>query len=153
MTTLKSLLAEQSFYKGLNENHLELLAECATNVTFEAGQSIIEEGQPADKFYLISYGKVAVQVFTEGRGSLTLETLQEGEVLGWSWLVAPYRWRFDAKAMTLTRAIAFDAKRLREKLDQNHGLGYELLKRFVPVIAGRLEATRFQLLDVYGQHT
>ena len=152
MTGFESMLVEQPFLKGLSENHIKILAECARDVSFEAGQCIIQEGKPADKFYIVSHGKVAIQVFAEGRGAITIETLQAGDVLGWSWLVEPYRWQFDAKAMALTRAISLDGNRIRNACEKNHDLGYELMKRFVDVIAKRLQATRFQLLDIYGQH-
>ena len=152
MENLEALLAEQPFLKGLSEAHIKLFSDCARDVTFEAGQTIIKQGDPAEKFYLIRHGRVAVQIYAEGKGALTIETLQEGDVLGWSWIVAPHNWRFDAKAMVLTRAVGFDARCVRDKCEKNHDVGYELMKRFTNVIAERLEATRFQLLDVYGQH-
>jgi hypothetical protein len=78
--------------------------------------------------------------------------LGEGEILGWSWLIPPYNWHFDARAVELTRAIALDGKCLRNKCEQDHDLGYELLKRFAHIMEQRLQATRLQLLDVYGNH-
>ena len=79
-----------------------------------------------------------------------MATLGEGDILGWSWLMPPYHWQFHARAVEVTRAIALDGKCLRTKCEQNHDLGYELLKRFCHIIERRLEATRLQLLDVYG---
>jgi CRP/FNR family transcriptional regulator, cyclic AMP receptor protein len=81
---------------------------------------------------------------------LTIQTLGVGEVLGWSWLFPPYRWLFDARTIELTRAIALDGKCLRAKCDEDHHLGYEMVKRFAQVIIERLQASRLQLLDVYG---
>jgi hypothetical protein len=81
---------------------------------------------------------------------VTIHTRHEGEVLGWSWMVPPYRWHFDARASETTRAIAMDGKCLRTKCDEDHDLGYEIMKRFSLVIAERLEATRLQLMDIYG---
>ena len=80
---------------------------------------------------------------------ITVQTIREGEILGWSWLIPPYRWRFDAKAADLTRAIALDGKCLRTKSEEDHDLGYELMKRFAGIIVERLESARLQLLDVY----
>ena len=79
-----------------------------------------------------------------------IRSREAGEILGWSWLVPPYRWHFDARAVELTRAIALDGKCLREKCEEDHDLGYEVMRRFVVIIAQRLEETRLQLLDVYG---
>ena len=153
MRTLEPYLAEHPFLKGLDQRFLKILVGCASNVRFDAGQFIFREGSEANNFYIIRHGKVSVEVFAAGRGSLTIQTIGEGDILGWSWLVPPYNWRFDARAIELTRAIALDGKCLREKCEQDHDLGYELLKRFSHIITQRLEATRLQLLDVYGAHT
>lgn len=85
-----------------------------------------------------------------GRGAVTFQTLNPGDVVGVSWLVAPYHWSYDAHAVELVRAISLDAKCLRGKCDKDHDLGYELMTRFVPMLAQRLHATRLQVLDVYG---
>ena len=95
-------------------------------------------------------GKVALEVFAPQHKPIVLETLGEGDILGWSWLLPPYIWKLHAHAVEDTAAIALDGKCLRTKCEQNHDLGYELLKRFAQIIVQRLEATRFQLLDVYA---
>lgn len=146
METLNGILAAHSFLSGLEDRHLDLLVGCASNMRFDAGQFLLREGDEANQFYLIRQGKVAVEISAPGRGPIIILTLGEGEVLGWSWLVPPYRWRFDARAVELTRAIALDGKCLRTKSEEDHDLGYELLKRFAHVIERRLAATRIQLL-------
>jgi CRP-like cAMP-binding protein len=150
METLEPVLAEHPFLKGLDSRHLKLIVGCASNVRFDPGQFLFREGEEANQFYIIRHGKVAVDVFGAARGSITIQTIGEGEVLGWSWLIPPYQWHFDARAVELTRAIALDGKCLRTKCEEDHDLGYELLKRFSHIIEQRLEATRLQLLDVYG---
>ena len=82
--------------------------------------------------------------------ALTIETLGGGEMLGWSWLIPPYRWRFDARAVEMTRAIALDGKCLRAKCEEDHELAYELVKEVASTLGQRLDATRFRLLDIYG---
>ena len=150
METLERILSEHPFFKGLEEPYLQLLVGCASNVRFDAGEVIFREGEEANKFYLIRQGKVAVEMFAPSRGPIILQTLGEGEVLGWSWLVAPYRWRFDGRAVELTRAIALDGECLRGKCEEDHDLGYELMKRVSLVMEKLVQATRLQLADVYG---
>jgi CRP-like cAMP-binding protein len=150
METLERFLAEHPFFKGLEPKYLKLLVGCASNTRFDAGQVIFRQGEHANQFYLIRHGKVALETYSPERGGLTVQTLDEGNVLGWSWLIEPYCWRFDGRALELTRAIALDGKCLRTKCEEDHDLGYELLKRFSVVMAQRLEATRLQLLDVYA---
>jgi CRP-like cAMP-binding protein len=149
METLEPILAKHPFLKGLEPRHLKILVGCASNVRFNAGQFLFHEGEEANEFYMIREGKVAVQIQGAERGPIIVQTIGEGEVLGWSWLIPPYRWRFDGKALELTRAIALDGKCLRMKSEEDHDLGYELLKRFAGIIVERLEAARLQLLDVY----
>ncbi len=152
METLDPILAEHPFLRGLDQRHLRLIVGCASNVRFDAGQTIFKEGEEANQFYVIRSGKVALQIYAAERGSITVDTLGEGDILGWSWLIPPYNWHFDAEATELTRAIALDGKCLRKKCEEDHDLGYELLKRFSNIIHQRLEATRLQLLDLYGTH-
>jgi CRP/FNR family cyclic AMP-dependent transcriptional regulator len=149
METLEPILAAHPFLKGLELSYLKLLVGCASNVRFSGGQYLFREGQEANEFYMIRQGRVAIETHAAERGAITIQTVGEGEVLGWSWLIPPYRWRFDGKALELTRAIALDGKCLRTKSEEDHNLGYELLKRFSKIIVERLEATRLQLLDVY----
>jgi len=151
--TLEPILAQHPFLKNLEPRLVSLLAGCAANVRFEPGQSVFRDEEEANHFFLIRAGKVAIEIPVPGQGSVVIQTLGEGEVLGWSWLIPPYRWRFDAKALELTRAIALDGKCLRTKLDEDHHLGYELLRRFAPIIAQRVEATRLQLMDLYATRT
>ncbi len=149
METLLPILAQHPFFAGLEERHLHLLVGCAANVRFDAGRYIFRGGEEANHFYLIRHGKVALDVYASERGSISILTLGEGEILGWSWLLPPYHWRFDARAVELTRAIALDGVCLRKKCEEDHDLGYELLKRFAHIIEDRLEATRLQLLNIY----
>jgi len=153
METLQRILADHPFARGLSDKHLELLTGCASNVRFEAGQEVFREGEEANEFYLIREGKMSVELFAPERGSVNILTLGEGDVLGWSWLVPPYRWRFDARAIEPTRAIALDGKCLREKAERDSELGYELLKRMAHIMEERLHATRLQLLNVYEAHS
>jgi CRP/FNR family cyclic AMP-dependent transcriptional regulator len=151
MENLERILGDHPFFHNLDETHLAVLVGCATNARFSAGDYIFREGGDADAFYLIRHGKVALEMHTPtGGGKLTIATLDEGDVLGWSWLVPPYRWRFDAKAIGPVTAIGLDGKCLRGKCEDDHNLGYELTKRFAAIITERLQATRLQLLDVYA---
>jgi CRP-like cAMP-binding protein len=92
---------------------------------------------------------VALQIFSERRGPLTLLTLGEGEILGWSWLFPSHRYKFSARTLEPTRAFAIDGQCLRAKAEQDHDLGYDLLNRWAPVVERALEATRLQLINVY----
>ena len=149
MESLEKVLSEHPFFDGFPDRHLGLIVGCASNVRFEAGQFIFHEGDEANTFYLLRQGKVALQIFSERRGALTLLTLGEGEILGWSWLFLPHRYKFSARTLEPTRAFAIDGACLRTKAEQDHDLGYDLLNRFAPIVERALEATRLQLINVY----
>jgi len=150
MEGLERFVREHPFFAGLEEGFLGLVCGCAKNVVFQAGDYLFHEGAPADQFYLLRHGRVGLEITVPGRSAVTFQTLVAGEIVGVSWLFPPYRWTYDARALELTRAIALDAACLRGKCEQDHELGYDLMKRFVPVVVERLHATRMQILDVYG---
>jgi CRP/FNR family transcriptional regulator, cyclic AMP receptor protein len=153
MRTLEGVLAKHPFFAGLDRRHLETAAGCASNMRFNVGDFIFKQGEEANHFYLLREGKVALEVFAPGRGSLTIQTLTGGDMLGWSWLVPPYKSMFDARAAETTLAIVLDGKCLRDKCDTDHELGYELLKRVTPILGQGLDATRVRLMDVYSSST
>jgi CRP/FNR family cyclic AMP-dependent transcriptional regulator len=151
MRSIDQLVAELPTFAGLEPAQLELIAGCGANRVFEAGEHLAREGDPADAFFVIRHGRVALEVAAPGRGALMISTLGEGAVVGWSWLFPPHRWSFDARALEQTRTVAFDGACLRGKCETDKALGYELMQRFAAVILDRLQATRLQLLDVYGE--
>ena len=153
MEDLKNILADHLFFSGFNEEYFALIVGCASNVRVDASKMILREGEDANQFYLIRSGKVSIQLMTPNKGPVIIQTLHEGDILGWSWLVPPFTWHFDAKAIELTRMIALDGKCLRAKCENDHDLGYELLKRFADIMTKRLESTRLQLLDIYGDRS
>ena len=150
LRSLKSILAEHRFCEDLPLEYLDLLVGCASNTRFAPGEYLMRESEEADQFFLIRAGRVALRIHAPERWALTLQTLGEGEMLGWSWLIPPHQFRFDAQAVEDTRAIALDGTCLRQKCESDPALGYDLLKRISRVLASRLEATHLQLLDVFG---
>lgn len=149
MKTIADELREHSFTQGMRPEHLDLIAGCARNVVLPPGLAH-KEGDPADTFYALREGLVALDVHAPTGQALVVQTVHGGEVLGWSWLFAPYRWTFDARVVEPVRAVAFDGACLRTKTEADHDLGYELMKRMAQVFTRRLAATRMQLLDLYG---
>lgn len=149
---LLRIITEHPFFAGLDGETCELLSGCAKNTRFDGNNYLFKEGGPADEFYLLREGRVALEINIPGKAGLTFQTLGPGEIVGVSWLVTPYKWTYDARALEPLRAISLDARCLRGKCEDNHSLGYEMMNRFVPILVQRLQATRLQLLDIYGTH-
>ena len=136
------------FVKGLDPEDAEVFIKLGRLVEFAARDIIFRAGEPADTFYLIRSGVVALQVDAAGTVPRTIQTITEGSALGWSWLFAPYEWQFDAQAQTPVRGIACDASALRERFLNNPACGYRVMARVAEVMAKRLHATRRQLLTL-----
>ena len=141
--------ASHTFLAALSKRHRMLLASGARPFTAAQGVLLAREGETAKTFFLIQAGHVALDLHAPNRGAVPIQTVGPGEIAGWSWLVPPHRWQFDCRAVDPVQGLVFDAEWLREKCDQDHELGYHLLKQLVAVIANRLAATRLQLLDIY----
>jgi CRP/FNR family cyclic AMP-dependent transcriptional regulator len=147
--TVEHLIGAAQLFSGLAPQHLETIAGCASTARFDKDEYLFREGEPADTFYVIRSGSVALEAHLPGRGAARILTLRDDDVLGWSWLFPPYRWQFDAQALEPVRAVAFDGACLRTSCTNDHTLGYELMRRFAQVMVSRLQATRLQLLDMY----
>jgi len=145
---LERILGEHPFFRDMSEHHLRILVESATVVRFESGDLIFREGEPAHRFYLIRTGTVALQQSAYRIEPFTVITLSAGDIIGWSWLFPPYRWRLTAKAIDVTRAISMDGALLRAECEEDHNLGYDLMKRFAQIIDSRFDALSDHLVEV-----
>lgn len=150
-TNLVQILEQHPFVKGFQRKHIETLAELAHEVKFERDRIIFREGDASSFFYLILSGKVALEVTALGR-TLRVQTLTDGEELGWSSVLPSEGKHFQARALGSVRALVFDGARLLEACEEDCSLGYALMRRLLGVVADRLEAIRIQLLDMYSPH-
>jgi CRP-like cAMP-binding protein len=150
MQILERAVAEHPFFAGFDQGFTHLMVSCASHMRFRTGEYIFRQGDPAHTFYLLRQGIVPVEVPAPQQKPIVVATLAVGEILGWSWMLPPYQWKHRARAVSDGRAIALDGKCLRTKCEENHDLGFEVVKRFAQIIEQRLDTTRLQLLDVYG---
>jgi CRP-like cAMP-binding protein len=143
------ILAEQPFLKGMTARQLELLAADSMLANFDVGKRIMKEGGSSNRFHLILEGRVELELPVLGGEAVHIESLGAGDVFGWSWLFAPYHCHFDARVVAPTKTIFFHGTHLhmRDLCEENHDLGYELMKRFSEIVVKRLEATRRELME------
>ncbi len=142
-------IASHPFIVGLSEQHRTRLASGVRPFTASPGEYLAREGEPAHAFFLVQSGRVEIGTHLSERGVIPIQTVGAREVVGWSWLLPPYRWQFDARAVDAVQGLAFDAAWLREQCEQDHELGYQLFKQLLAVVSSRLAATRVQRLDIY----
>jgi CRP/FNR family cyclic AMP-dependent transcriptional regulator len=144
-------VALHPFLAGMNPRQLALLTDCAIPVSFRKGQTILREGELANRFYLIETGKVELES-GEGFGDpVIIETIGDGDLLGWSWMFPPYVWHFTARAAEPTKAIFFYGTILREYCERDPSLGYELFKRMTPIMMKRLQSARKKMLSIHAR--
>lgn len=148
MNTLEKSITNHPFTKGVNPHYLHLLTGCATFERHGPGFELFREGYQADRFYLIQSGQVVLQEFIPGRGEVTIETLAAGEILGWSWLFAPYRWAFTAVTIAPTEIISLAASTLRDEMEENHDFGYAIFCRVCQDMLEKLNGTRKRMAEL-----
>lgn len=149
MEGLERIVLQHPFFKGLETELGSSVSGCARNRRFKAEEYLFHEGEPADEFFLIREGAVALETCAAGQASAVMLTLGEGDLVGVSWLLPPYRWNHDARALRMTRAIGIDCRCLRTKCEADHDLGYHIMQRLMAAAVRRLQLTRLQILDVY----
>ena len=152
MHTIDELLADSPIFAGLPADQLAFIAGCGRNVVYEPGESLFRAGDAADVFHLVRRGHVALSTHVPGRGDVTVDTADLGDLVGWAWLFEPYVWDLDAHAVEGAGVIAFDAACLRRKCAEDDALALALMSRFARATIDHLQSTRLQLLDLYGHH-
>jgi len=143
-------LGRHAFLLELPDSYVAVLARACHTATVSAGHRFFVEGDTASRFWLITRGHVALDVHAPGPSRLIVETLGEGDLLGLSWLVPPYRWQFGATAVQDTGTYELDAAAVRAACEADPGLGYQLLRRVMSAASSRLQATRIRMLDLYA---
>lgn len=144
---LKRRILNHPFLWSMPDEHLDLVAQNAKQAEFEPGEILFREGEPANRFYLIESGQVSLEAATE-HGLIEIQTIEGGEVLGWSWLFPPFSWHFTARVTEPTKAIVLDGAHLLVTCEENHEFGYDLMRRITQVVMHRLQATRKKLEQV-----
>ena len=138
-----------SVYPCFSELHLvdiSFLETVVSSQTISGGEYLFKKGDDAQAFYLIQEGTVALQLSQEGKEPISLMTLNTGELIGWSWLIPPYQWNFDALAINPCELLVFDAASVRRRMDWDNGFGYRAMTSLALTMHDRLTATRLQLL-------
>ena len=143
-------LSTQPFFGGLDSEYLEFLAQCCGDLHLAKGSLLFKQGARADKFYLLRSGHISIQIPALGAPPLEIQSLEAGQVLGWSWLIAPYQWNFQAASEAESDLLEFDGSAVLERCEQDSAFGYQLLKRFAALMSERLDAARQRVMDEWN---
>lgn len=144
---LYELVEQQPFFKGMPAGQLQVLADSAMVMHFETGQAIFQQGSPANRFYLILEGQAVLEAELPDQNPVIIQTLGPGDDLGWSWLFPPYSIHLGARAVAPTKTIFFYGTRLREQCEQDHELGYQIMRRIAEVTTRCLQNMQGRLME------
>ena len=147
MSAIEKYLSSHEFFSGLDDSYIKFLAASASEKKIKSGDTLFKQGERADGFYLLRSGQVSIQVPALMGPTLDIQTLGDDQILGWSWLIAPYRWSFLARAITDSEVLEFDGSAILAHCEQDPKFGYELFKRFAALMSERLDAARQKMMD------
>jgi len=145
--SVANLLSDQELFRGMGRDPIERLAAHAAPRSLERNEVLFRHGEPAEHFFLVRSGGVVLEVPAISGPTLEVQRLAAGEVLGWSWLIPPYRWNFDARAVEASELLAFDGVAIREACEHDPAFGYAVLKRFSALMSQRLEVARQRMME------
>ena len=124
------------------EPHIRLVA-------YAAGTEILREGEPTRDLAIVRSGRVALRLRVPERGPTTILTVEPGDVVGWSAIVAPHRATSTVVALLPTELLLIEGEPLRAELAADPELAAALYLSLLEALARRLTGTRLQLLDLF----
>ncbi len=148
--SIEDYLPTHAFFSELDHSFMKFLSDSATELKIKKGDVLFRQGERADKFYLLRNGQMSVQVPALMGPTLEIQTLGEDQMLGWSWLIPPYRWNFQARALEDSDLLEFDGSAILARCEEDPKFGYELLKRFATLMSERLDAARQKMMDEWN---
>jgi CRP-like cAMP-binding protein len=151
MNTVREQLGGHPFFAGFEPKMIDRLATFTTERRYAKGAVVAHAGSEAGEFHLVRAGRAGIEIVAPGVQPMIIATVHGGEAIGWSWYIEPHRWHFDVVALDDLLTLAIDATQLRAACDDDHELGYRLGRRLAQVMATRIEATRHQVVDLYGR--
>lgn len=148
--TIEDYLSTHAFFSGMEDSFVKFLSNSATELRIKEGEVLFQQGKRADKFYLLRNGRISVQVPALMGPALEIQALDKDQILGWSWLIPPYRWNFLARALEDSNLLEFDGSAILARCEEDPNFGYELFKRFATLMSERLDAARQKMMDEWN---
>jgi len=148
--SIQKELAAAPVFKGLADDYVKRLAAHAEAVEVDNGTVVFRAGDPAERFFLLVDGEVSIEIPAVAGPRLQVQRLAPVRVLGWSWLLPPFKWSFNALAETDCKLLAFDGKAVLADCDADPAYGYEVIKRFSGLMAERLDAAHKKMMEQWS---
>ena len=148
--SITEYLSAHEFFSQFRDDDLKFLCECSSMREIKKGQILFRQGEHADKFYVVRSGRISIQMPAIMGPTLEIQAVDEGQVLGWSWLISPYKWNFQTKAEEDSELLQFDGAAILARCEQEPKFGYELLKKFAALMSDGLNAARQKMMEEWN---
>ncbi len=139
----------QVILEPLSAGARERLVDSAEWLEVAPGARVFDEGGVADALHVVVSGTVQLSVHQRER-NLAVASVGPGELLGWSWMVPPHRWDFDAASGSGATLVRIPADVLRSVMEADPRDAAALSGQMLGVVSRRLRDTRIQLLDLFS---
>lgn len=148
-TSVRQLIADSQFFSGLNEAAIDFLAAHANRKQLDRGRTLFRQGDRAAHFFLILSGHLSLEIPALEGPPLELQDIGPGQIAGWSWLLPPNLWNFQARARSPVEVLAFDGAAVLAHCEEDSKFGYELVKRFSALMSERLQFARMKMMQEF----
>lgn len=148
--SLATVVAQSELFGGLAPDFVDFLTEHARVRRLAKNEVLFHYGEKATHFYLIVSGQISIEVAAIEGPTLELQELGAGATVGWSWLIAPHRWAFQARAMVPTELVEFDGEAVLARCESDPAFGYAVLKRFSTLMSERLQSARQRMMEEWS---
>jgi CRP-like cAMP-binding protein len=139
------------WFREIGHDHLKKIADIAHVRHVRAGEVLFREGDIEDYLYIVIEGRVALDIFIPHRGKVRIYTVEPLDVFGWSSVTPIIRKRTaGAVAVVDGLVVCIHSEKLRAACEEDHNLGYIVMRRLTNIVASRLLVTRLQLIDMFA---
>ena len=141
-------LKTSSFFKDLQDSYLAKIATLCQEEVFQAEDVIIDEGDRAEKIYVLVEGTIAIQIRLKKYQHVVVSTTGEkGELFGWSAVVEPKSYSASVKCLEEVRTLSINGEELEKLFEEDPVMGLTFMKKIASLIDHRLNAVRTRLIS------
>jgi len=148
--SIEKLLTEAPAFAGLSDEHKRRLAAHGEAVEVGNGEVLFRSGDPARHFFVLVDGEISIEIPAVTGPTLQVQRLSPVRVLGWSWLLPPFKWSFNARAERDSEVIRFDGEAVLEACEADPAFGDAVIEDDAALMAERLDAAHRKMMEQWS---
>ena len=139
-------LSSSFLFKDLSESQLQCLTIAVKEIQTPKGQWLFQEGNVADRIFIIKSGAVEMLTQVNGEYELPIKIIRsQGGCFGMSALVPPYQYSLSAKCAEDAVLLEISREDLEKISAEDSALGCAIMKNLAQHLLDRLKETRQEL--------